>query len=108
MREIATWPEGQEFTALQPMMRITLSAILRALFGAEGRALREASGHGADHGHAWLLPRGGATDRAHVTWYSGVRGGGSWRKRRRFNAIINPAYRRCARRPCRRRAQRRA
>jgi cytochrome P450 len=40
-REIASWPEGQEFETLQPMMRITLNAILRAVFGAEGGALDE-------------------------------------------------------------------
>ena len=41
MREIATWPEGQEFETLPSMMRITLNAILRAVFGAEGAALDE-------------------------------------------------------------------
>src|SRR5215212_3575277 len=41
MREIATWPEGREFETLPPMMRITLGAILRAVFGAEGPALDE-------------------------------------------------------------------
>ena len=41
MREIASWPEGQEFQTLASMMRITLSAILRAVFGAEGEALDE-------------------------------------------------------------------
>ncbi len=41
MREIATWPEGKEFETLKPMMRITLNAILRAVFGAEGAALDE-------------------------------------------------------------------
>ena len=41
MREIASWPEGQEFPTLAPMMRITLNAILRAVFGAEGEALDE-------------------------------------------------------------------
>lgn len=41
MREIATWPEGREFETLQPMMRITLNAILRTVFGAEGGALDE-------------------------------------------------------------------
>src|ERR1700737_4705711 len=41
MREIANWPQGQEFETLQPMMRITLNAILRAVFGAEGGALDE-------------------------------------------------------------------
>ena len=41
MREIATWPEGREFETLEPMLRITLGAILRAVFGAEGPALDE-------------------------------------------------------------------
>lgn len=36
LREAATWPEGQSFATLAPMMRITLNAILRAVFGAEG------------------------------------------------------------------------
>jgi hypothetical protein len=36
LREAATWPEGQEFETLPPMMRITLNVILRAVFGAEG------------------------------------------------------------------------
>lgn len=38
-REIATWPEGEEFETLEPMTRITLNTILRAIFGAEGPAL---------------------------------------------------------------------
>jgi cytochrome P450 len=41
MREIATWPEGCEFETLQPMMRITLNAILRTVFGAQGSAFDE-------------------------------------------------------------------
>jgi len=41
MREIASWPEGQEFETMPSMMRITLNAILRAVFGAEGTALDE-------------------------------------------------------------------
>jgi cytochrome P450 len=41
MREIAHWPEGQEFATLPSMMRITLNAILRMVFGAEGTALKE-------------------------------------------------------------------
>jgi cytochrome P450 len=41
MREIATWPEGREFETLPSMTRITLGAILRAVFGAEGPALHE-------------------------------------------------------------------
>ena len=41
MRETANWPEGREFETLPSMMRITLNAILRAVFGAEGAALDE-------------------------------------------------------------------
>ncbi|MDT5015265.1 MAG: hypothetical protein QOD39_1425 [Mycobacterium sp.] len=41
MREIASWPQGQEFETLEPMMRITLNAILRAVFGAQGTAFDE-------------------------------------------------------------------
>ncbi|HEY3954118.1 MAG TPA: cytochrome P450 [Streptosporangiaceae bacterium] len=36
LREAASWPEGQGFATLPSMMRITLNAILRAVFGAEG------------------------------------------------------------------------
>lgn len=36
LRESASWPEGEPFETLAPMMRITLNAILRAVFGAEG------------------------------------------------------------------------
>jgi len=35
-REIASWPEGTPFPVQPSMMRITLNAILRAVFGAEG------------------------------------------------------------------------
>jgi cytochrome P450 family 138 len=41
IREMAAWPEGTEFATLAPMMRITLNAILRAVFGAEGAELAE-------------------------------------------------------------------
>ncbi|BBX70175.1 cytochrome P450 [Mycolicibacterium psychrotolerans] len=41
LAEIATWPEGVEFETLDPMMRISLNTILRAVFGAEGRELEE-------------------------------------------------------------------
>ncbi|HZQ32779.1 MAG TPA: cytochrome P450 [Mycobacterium sp.] len=41
LREVASWPEGHEFQTLPSMMRITLNAILRAVFGAEGGALDE-------------------------------------------------------------------
>lgn len=36
LREISTWPEGVEFATLPSFMKITLNAILRAVFGAEG------------------------------------------------------------------------
>ena len=48
LRETASWPEGVEFESLPAMMRITLNAILRAVFGAEGAAFDELRG---------LLPR---------------------------------------------------
>ena len=41
LRETASWPEGREFEAMPSMMRITLNAILRTVFGAEGAALDE-------------------------------------------------------------------
>jgi cytochrome P450 len=40
-RETANWTEGQEFETLEPMLRITVGVILRAVFGAEGAALEE-------------------------------------------------------------------
>ena len=43
-RELSTWPLATPFATLPSMMRITLNAILRAVFGAEGpelAALRE-------------------------------------------------------------------
>ncbi|CAM3299363.1 cytochrome P450 [Kibdelosporangium persicum] len=36
VRELATWPQGRPFPVMPSMMRITLNAILRAVFGAEG------------------------------------------------------------------------
>lgn len=41
LREAETWPSGTEFETLEPMMRITLNAILRAVFGADGERLDE-------------------------------------------------------------------
>lgn len=41
LRESANWPEGRPFETLEPMMRITLNVILRAVFGAEGEKLDE-------------------------------------------------------------------
>ncbi|HYB82239.1 MAG TPA: cytochrome P450 [Mycobacterium sp.] len=41
LRETAGWPEGRQFATLPSMMHITLNAILRAVFGAEGAELDE-------------------------------------------------------------------
>ncbi len=41
LRETANWPEGQPFPTLPSMMHITLNAILRAVFGADGAELDE-------------------------------------------------------------------
>jgi len=38
--DIDSWPEGREFPVARSMQRITLRAILRAVFGAEGAHLR--------------------------------------------------------------------
>jgi len=41
IRELASWPDGKAFATLPSMMRITLNAILRAVFGAEGAEFAE-------------------------------------------------------------------
>jgi cytochrome P450 len=41
LRETARWPEGQPFATLPSTMHITLNAILRAVFGADGAELDE-------------------------------------------------------------------
>jgi cytochrome P450 family 138 len=41
VREMATWPQGRAFPTLPSMMRITVNAILRAVFGAQGPELAE-------------------------------------------------------------------
>jgi cytochrome P450 family 138 len=40
-RELDRWPEAVEFASLPGFMRITLGAILRTVFGAEGDSVRE-------------------------------------------------------------------
>jgi cytochrome P450 len=40
-RESAGWPQGEPLRTLEPMMRITLNAILRAVFGAQGEELED-------------------------------------------------------------------
>ncbi|POY03949.1 cytochrome P450 [Mycobacterium kansasii] len=41
LRETARWPRGEPFATLPSMMHITLNAILRAVFGADGAELDE-------------------------------------------------------------------
>lgn len=41
LRELATWPLGRDLRTLEPMMRITLNAILRTVFGAEDQEFDE-------------------------------------------------------------------
>ena len=41
LREAKSWPEGREFETIDPMMRVTLNTILRAVFGADGEQLDE-------------------------------------------------------------------
>ncbi|MFM7352672.1 MAG: cytochrome P450, partial [Microcystis aeruginosa] len=41
MREMASWQDGVEFATLEPMSRITVNVILRAVFGAEGEELQQ-------------------------------------------------------------------
>lgn len=41
LREMAEWPEGREFRTLEPMNRITLNVILRAVLGADGAELEQ-------------------------------------------------------------------
>ncbi len=74
MREIASWPEGREFETLEPMLRITVGAILRAVFGAEGPALEELRETVPAHGHARLACWWCARRSCARTWVRGVRG----------------------------------
>lgn len=41
LRELSTWPIEQDLRTLEPMMRITLNAILRTVFGAEDQEFDE-------------------------------------------------------------------
>lgn len=54
--ETSTWPTETEFASMEPMMRITLNVILRAVFGAVGKDL--------DHLHRLIPPTVVAGSRA--------------------------------------------
>ncbi|MFB9303784.1 cytochrome P450 [Kibdelosporangium philippinense] len=83
IRELATWPQDQPFPVQPSMMRITLNAILRAVFGAEGAEfdeLRDLLPRFVELGSRFAvlpIPQG--------TW-------GPWRKfwamRREYDAIV--------------------
>ena len=87
LREAANWPVGEEFRTLEPMMRITLNVILRAVFGAEGAELdrlREVMPTWVTLGSRLAgLPQ----PRGHVAEF------GPWgkfaRTRREFNSIVD-------------------
>jgi cytochrome P450 len=88
MREIATWPEDREFKTLPSMTSITLGAILRAVFGAEGPALDEL--------RDLVPPMAGHTSRIFLMPPTMRRDLGPWspwgrhlRYRRRFDAVID-------------------
>ena len=87
MREIAGWPEGAEVETLQPMMRITLNAILRAVFGAEGAEfdeLRELLPHAVVLGSRLaVLPPAARRDVG--AWSPGARFA---QYRRRYDAVV--------------------
>lgn len=87
LRETANWPEGREFATLPSMTRITLNAILRAIFGAEGTELNELRqlvpamvGLGA---RVALMPLWARRDFGH--WSPGGR---FVRQRRRYDGLI--------------------
>lgn len=87
LREVATWPQDTEFETLPSMMRITLNAILRAVFGAEGAAFDELRD---------VLPRAVVTGSRLAVMPRFLRrdfgprspGGAMRRYRRRYNEII--------------------
>ena len=86
VRELATWPEGQEFAVLPSTMRITLNAILRAVFGAEGTEFDELRA---------LLPpfvtlgsRLAVLPVPKVDWGRWSPWGRFWRYRREYDAIV--------------------
>jgi len=86
-REIATWPEDRPFPTLESFMRITLNAILRTVFGAEGPHLRRLAG---------LLP-GMVTLASRLTLMTALRrdlgpcspGGKLLRMRAEYDAIVD-------------------
>jgi cytochrome P450 len=87
LREAANWPVGEEFRTLEPMMRITLNVILRAVFGAEGVELN----HLRDVMPDWVTLGSRLAGLPQPT--GRLAGLGPWKKfrevRREFNAIVD-------------------
>ncbi len=87
VRELARWPEGREFPVLPSMMRITLNAILKAVFGAEGEEfaeLRELLPRFVELGSKLaVLPV------PTVDWGRFSPWGRFWLMRRRYDAIVD-------------------
>jgi cytochrome P450 len=88
LHEIESWPEGEEFEMLEPMNRITLNTILRAVFGAEGPALDEL--------RALIPPAITIGSRLHLLPKVAARDFGEWspgprlrRVRRRIDEVIH-------------------
>jgi cytochrome P450 len=88
LHEIESWPEGEEFEMLEPMNRITLNTILRAVFGAEGPALDEL--------RALIPPAITIGSRLHLLPKVAARDFGEWspgprlrRMRRRIDEVIH-------------------
>jgi cytochrome P450 len=88
MNETANWPEGREFETLPTMGRLTLNAILRAVFGEEEDALDELRSIMPAMvtlgSHLRLLPS--IVGRDYGRWSPGGR---LLRLRRRFDTVID-------------------
>ncbi|MBP2325061.1 cytochrome P450 [Kibdelosporangium banguiense] len=86
VRELARWPQGRSFATLPSMMRITLNAILRAVFGAEGEEfdqLRELLPRAVTFGSRLaVLPI------PTVDWGRWSPWGRFWLMRREYDAIV--------------------
>ncbi|MCO5971391.1 cytochrome P450 [Actinoallomurus soli] len=87
VRETATWPEDRAFPALPSMLRITLNAILRAVFGADGDELadlREMLPAWVAYGSRLLVLPIPKTDLGRWSPW-----GRLWIARRRYDAIVD-------------------
>jgi cytochrome P450 len=86
VRELATWPEGRPFATLPSMMRITINAIVRAVFGpdgAESARIRELLPRAVTLGSRLLMLPVPATDRGRWTPWGRFRA-----IRREYDAIV--------------------